>query len=144
MLICHDKQSIYRIICILTDKYNHSLTEKHGILEMRALSLVQFTKKMLIIPTSAKQAQTSNMLYCIKAYLVLLFQCYPKTSPMCMKFAYEINTNQHNKHVKEANRSLQHTFSVRHTEKFKQAKANRLYAIYFSKSRNIKTYQKIF
>lgn len=60
---------------------------------------------------------------------------------MCMKFAYEINTNQHIKHVKEANRSLQH---LRHTEKFQQAKANRLYAIYFSKSRNTKTYQKIF
>lgn len=36
-------------------------------------------QKMIIILTSVKQAQRPNTLYCIKACVFLLLQCYHKT-----------------------------------------------------------------
>lgn len=78
-----------------TDTYNHNLTEKHGIPEMRTLKSDSIHKKMLIMRTSAKQAQMPNTLHCGEAYMVLLFQCYSKFLSACIMFEYEINTSQH-------------------------------------------------
>lgn len=68
--------NVYReAFCISTDTYNQSLTEKHGILEVRTLKSGLTHQKMIIILTSVKQAQMPNILYCVKTCVFLLFQC---------------------------------------------------------------------
>lgn len=47
--------------------YNHSLTEKYEIPDMRTLKCGSIHKKVLITLTSAKPAQRPNILYCVKA-----------------------------------------------------------------------------